>query len=177
MLLLPAVLLGATYGIDNGVGLTPPMGWRHWKAFAAHISQEIMENMMDEMVKQYPDGEGGTVSLKDIGYLYAGLDDHWQNCTRTCANGTVPVKSPPTAHQIPSWYMNNDYDYQGCENEFHNGTNNTGSHVPPWYDEVTGMPIIDTHRFPDMKGMVAKAHGMGLRAGWYFGNYQWRDGK
>lgn len=52
MLLLPAVLLGATYGIDNGVGLTPPMGWRHWKAFAAHISQEIMENMMDEMVKQ-----------------------------------------------------------------------------------------------------------------------------
>lgn len=36
MLLLPAVLLGATYGIDNGVGLTPPMGWRHWKAFAAN---------------------------------------------------------------------------------------------------------------------------------------------
>ena len=33
---------------------------------------------------------------------YAGLDDHWQNCTRTCANGTVPVKSPPTAHQCHS---------------------------------------------------------------------------
>ena len=53
MLLVPALLLGATHGIDNGVGLTPPMGWRHWKAFAAHISQDIMESMMDEMVKQY----------------------------------------------------------------------------------------------------------------------------
>ena len=29
--------------IDNGIGLTPPMGWRHWKAFYADISQEIME--------------------------------------------------------------------------------------------------------------------------------------
>jgi len=29
--------------IDNGVGVTPPMGWRHWKAFYADISQDIME--------------------------------------------------------------------------------------------------------------------------------------
>ena len=42
----------AHHGIKsfNGVGLTPPMGWRYWKAFAAHISQEIMENMMDELM-------------------------------------------------------------------------------------------------------------------------------
>ena len=44
----------------------------------------------------------------------------------------------------------------------------------PWYTE-TGVPVVDTHRFPDLKGMVSKAHGMGLRAGWYFGNYQCRD--
>ena len=50
--------------------------------------------MMDEMAKPYPvAGEDGMVSLKDLGYLYVGLDDHWQNCTIHCANGTV----------IPSW--------------------------------------------------------------------------
>jgi hypothetical protein len=27
-------------------GLTPPMGWRAWKAFYAHINQDIMEEMM-----------------------------------------------------------------------------------------------------------------------------------
>jgi hypothetical protein len=47
----------------------------------------------------------------------------------------------------------------------------------PWYSDGTdgnpyGTPYIDMVRFPDMKGMVKKAHGMGLRAGWYMGNYQ-----
>ena len=29
-----------------------------------------------------------------------------------------------------------------------------------------GTPQVDRERFPDMKGMVSKAHGLGLRAGW-----------
>ena len=37
--------------------------------------------------------KGKNVALKDLGYLYAGLDDHWQNCTTICGNGTV----------VPSW--------------------------------------------------------------------------
>ena len=86
-----------------------------------------------------------------------GLDDHWQNCTRTCSNGTV----------IPSWRTHNNFDYQGCDN-------NTGSWATPWYDD-DGAPQVDEHRFPDLKGMNAKAHQLGLRVGWYFGNYQCRD--
>ena len=117
---------------------------------------------MDEMARPRP-VDGIPTSLKDLGYLYVGLDDHWQNCTRLCANGTT----------IPSWYTHNEFDYQGCDNKWHNGTNNTGSKVFPWYDQ-DGNPKVDTHRFPDLKGMVARAHSMGLRAGWYFGNYQCR---
>jgi hypothetical protein len=125
-----------------------------------------MENMAEEMVKKH-DVDGVPMSLKDLGYLYVGLDDHWQNCTRTCANGTV----------IPSWYtrgwyVHNNFDYMGCGSEQH--PNNTGSHVPPWYHD-DGTPQVDMHRFPDLKGMNDKFHGMGLRAGWYMGNYQCRD--
>jgi hypothetical protein len=40
-----------------------------------------------------------------------------------------------------------------------------------WYDEK-GAPRVDTVRFPNMRGMVQKAHALGLRAGWYMGNYQ-----
>ena len=39
LLLLPLRLTPAA----GCAGLTPPMGWRHWKAFYAHISQGIME--------------------------------------------------------------------------------------------------------------------------------------
>ena len=31
----------------------------------------------------------------------------------------------------------------------------------------TISPVVDTNLFPDMKGMVAQIHAMGLRAGWY----------
>ena len=92
--------------------------------------------------------------LIDSLLLAVGLDDHWQNCTRTCANGTV----------IPSWLVTNGFDYQSCENKT-GYPNNTGSTVPPWYAE-DGSPRVDMHRFPNLKGMVDKAHAMGLRAGW-----------
>jgi len=156
-----SALVGIGESIDNGVGLTPPMGWRHWKAFGADISQQIMENMMNELVTKYPVAGGEPTSLAELGYLYVGLDDHWQNCTTVCANGTV----------IPSWEYNGG-GYINCDNT-------TGQKQFPWYSNGSdgtglpyGTPIIDHHRFPDMKGMVSKAHSMGLRAGWYFGNYQ-----
>jgi hypothetical protein len=47
--------------------------WRHWKAFYAEISQDIMEDMMGEMVKKWPvdDGRGHRTptSLMNLGYL------------------------------------------------------------------------------------------------------------
>eukprot|EP00039_Didymoeca_costata_P003318 m.66805 g.66805 ORF g.66805 m.66805 type:complete len:651 (+) comp11839_c0_seq3:243-2195(+) len=159
VLLLLVVVIHQSKAVDNGIGLTPPMGWRHWKAFYGDINQNIMQTIMDEMSTKR-DVDGVPTSLKDLGYLYVGLDDHWQNCTRLCPNGTV----------IPSWLLENG-DYGHCDNKWHNGTNDTGSIVYPWYTEE-GKPIVDTHRFPDLGGMVSYAHAKGLRAGWYFGNYQ-----
>ena len=48
-------------------------GWRAWKAFYAHISQDILEQMADELAKKY-DVDGVPTSLADLGYLYVGLD-------------------------------------------------------------------------------------------------------
>jgi len=71
---------------------------------------------------------------------------------------------------VPSWRPNGeDYNYQCCRGP--DGACVPGSTTLPWYDD-DGTPHVDTHRFPDMKGMVDKAHSQGLRAGWYFGNYQ-----
>ena len=96
-------------------------------------------------------GSKETSLCEGFGYCDVGLDDHWQNCTRTCANGTV----------IPSWLTHNDFSYLDC-------LNNTGSKVPPWH-APDGTPLVDMHRFPDLRGMTAFAHARGLRPGWYFG--------
>ena len=143
------------------------MGWRHWKAFYAHIDQSIMEDIMEEMAAKHL-VDGVPTSLADLGYKYVGLDDHWQNCTTVCPNGTV-VPSYAVVHKANG---QTDYDYQGCVNA-------TGGKVPgareiPWYSDGTdlaqgpyGTPQWDTHRFPDVRGMVAKGHSLGLRPGWY----------
>lgn len=170
---LLASVAAAALAIDNGIGYTPPMGWRHWKAFYAHISQDIVETMMNELATQRP-VDGVPTSLQELGYLYVGLDDHWQNCTSVCPNGTV----------VPSWQPRPasagraaDYNYQGCRDA--SGALVAGSRTIPWYSDGTvasqgpyGTPQVDLVRFPDMHAMVAKAHALGLRAGWYFGNYQ-----
>lgn len=41
-LLLSGELLGAVEGIDNGLGLTPPLGWRAWLPYNKHITQALM---------------------------------------------------------------------------------------------------------------------------------------
>jgi len=35
------------------------------------------------------------------------------------------------------------------------------------YHDSTGAPVVDTERFPSLKGMTDYAHALGLSAGWY----------
>eukprot|EP00696_Hemimastix_kukwesjijk_P011490 gnl/Hemi2/24422_TR8211_c0_g1_i1.p1 gnl/Hemi2/24422_TR8211_c0_g1~~gnl/Hemi2/24422_TR8211_c0_g1_i1.p1 ORF type:complete len:435 (-),score=140.77 gnl/Hemi2/24422_TR8211_c0_g1_i1:163-1467(-) len=43
------------------------------------------------------------------------------------------------------------------------------------YHNASGFPVVNTTRFPDMAGMVAAAHALGLRAGFYGNNCDCRD--
>src|SRR5262249_21140253 len=51
---------------DNGVALTPPMGWN---SFACNVSEEMIKSMADAMVSS---------GMKDAGYQYVVIDDCWQ---------------------------------------------------------------------------------------------------
>ncbi len=59
-----------------------------------------------------------------------------------------------------------DDAYQKC----HAGVNNT-------FHDRDGKPVLDTNKFPDMKGMVDYIHGLGLKAGWYLNNCICREKK
>lgn len=66
--------------IDNGLGRTPPMGWRSWNLYGANVNQKLIEGIMDGMVSRKRCVDGVPTSLCDLGYCDVGLDDNWQTC-------------------------------------------------------------------------------------------------
>ena len=62
-----------TEPFDNGLALTPPMGWNSWNVFKENID----ENMLYDMAKAMKDS-----GLVDAGYNYFNLDDCWETKER-----------------------------------------------------------------------------------------------
>eukprot|EP00484_Ammonia_sp_Unknown_P010416 CAMPEP_0197075860 /NCGR_PEP_ID=MMETSP1384-20130603/211824_1 /TAXON_ID=29189 /ORGANISM="Ammonia sp." /LENGTH=387 /DNA_ID=CAMNT_0042514709 /DNA_START=26 /DNA_END=1189 /DNA_ORIENTATION=+ len=74
---LPAISL-ANWGLDNGMGLTPQMGWNSWNHYACNIDQDIVHSTIDSMV---------STGLSKYGYIYVNIDDCWAGSRM--ANGSV----------------------------------------------------------------------------------------
>lgn len=69
LLLLPWVCLGLDrLGLDNGLAMTPQMGWNSWNHFGCNINQTIVEETADAFV---------STGLKTFGYEYVNVDDCW----------------------------------------------------------------------------------------------------
>lgn len=58
---------------DNGVALTPPMGWSSWNLFRNKINEELILQTAKAMVDS---------GLAAAGYTYINLDDCWQSSAR-----------------------------------------------------------------------------------------------
>jgi len=58
---------------NNGVALTPPMGWSSWNTFRNNID----ENLIMETARALKD-----CGLVDSGYMYLNIDDCWQSSIR-----------------------------------------------------------------------------------------------
>jgi alpha-galactosidase len=48
---------------------TPPMGWNSWNKFACNVSEDLIKQTANAMVKS---------GMKDAGYQYVVIDDCWQ---------------------------------------------------------------------------------------------------
>ncbi len=87
---VPAVTLAAqtpAHALDNGLALTPPMGWNDWNSFGCDVSAQLVEQTADVMV-----GSG----MKAAGYRYVNIDDCWMSHSRDASGSLVPdqVKFP-----------------------------------------------------------------------------------
>ncbi len=59
----------AAPALDNGLALTPPMGWNSWNKFACDVSETLIKSVADAMA---------TNGMRDAGYQYVIIDDCWQ---------------------------------------------------------------------------------------------------
>jgi alpha-galactosidase len=80
-------LADTSRALDNGLALTPPMGWNSWNKFGCNVSEDLIKSMADGMVSS---------GMKDAGYQYVVIDDCWQ--VRRDENGNIV----PDAERFPS---------------------------------------------------------------------------
>ena len=72
--------------LDNGLARTPPMGWNSWNKFQCNVSESLIRELADAMVR---------TGMKDAGYHYLVIDDCWQ--VSRDANGNIV----PDAQHFP----------------------------------------------------------------------------
>ncbi|GIY86114.1 alpha-N-acetylgalactosaminidase [Caerostris darwini] len=97
-ILLLCIFPSLLHTLDNGVALTPPMGWLSWERFTCNtncadnldecISEKLYMDMADRLVS---DG------FKDAGYEFVNVDDCWMDMAR---DDTNKLKSDP--NRFPS---------------------------------------------------------------------------
>ncbi|CAG9795582.1 unnamed protein product [Diatraea saccharalis] len=83
--------VSSTVALDNGLALTPPMGWLTWERFRCIIDCKTypMECISENLIKRTVDlmvSDG----YRDAGYEYVGIDDCWLEKTRGPDGRLVP---------------------------------------------------------------------------------------
>ncbi|KAK6544319.1 hypothetical protein TWF694_001019 [Orbilia ellipsospora] len=82
-----AMVLKTIHAIDNGLALTPQMGWNTWNTFACNINEDTILGAAKALKK---------LKLDEYGYHYVVMDDCWSLHQRN-ATGYLqydPVKFP-----------------------------------------------------------------------------------
>ncbi|KAH3764490.1 hypothetical protein Pelo_3596 [Pelomyxa schiedti] len=96
VVVLIAACCGAVYALNNGLGLTPQMGWNSWNHFGCDINEDLIKGTIDQLV---------STGLAAAGYKYVNLDDCWQ--TERTADGTIVAD--PGSLSMESYTQDHSY--------------------------------------------------------------------
>ena len=89
-------LAGNARALDNGLALTPPMGWDSWNHFACHVSERDIRGITDSLVSS---------GMRDAGYQYVIVDDCWQGPRDAAGALTADPKSFPSGIKALADYV------------------------------------------------------------------------
>ena len=78
------LIASKTLALNNGLALTPQMGWNSWNHFHCNINESVVKATADAIVAK---------GLDKFGYVYVNIDDCWAKSRD--ANGNI-VPDPAT---------------------------------------------------------------------------------
>lgn len=67
-------------GLDDGLAIQPPMGFRTWNGYDGDIDETLIKSIIVALTKRTRSVNGVPTSLSDLGYYRLGIDDGWQAC-------------------------------------------------------------------------------------------------
>eukprot|EP00729_Bicosta_minor_P003463 gene3463-10664_t len=73
-------LASYAYALDNGLAVTPPMGWRSWNCYHGDVTDGKILLTVDAITAKNRMVDGVAHSMADLGYQHVGIDDGWQAC-------------------------------------------------------------------------------------------------
>jgi alpha-galactosidase len=82
--------------LENGLALTPPMGWNSWNRFGCTVSEDLVKSAADTLVSS---------GMKDAGYEYVVIDDCWQVSRDAAGNIVADAKSFPSGIKALADYV------------------------------------------------------------------------
>ncbi|KAJ9143812.1 Alpha-galactosidase [Pleurostoma richardsiae] len=84
LLVSPLLLACLSRAADNGLAITPQMGWDNWNAFGCDVSESLLASTAERIV---------SLGLRDLGYQYVVLDDCWSSGRSRGTNGTLEANT------------------------------------------------------------------------------------
>ncbi|HEY5087186.1 MAG TPA: glycoside hydrolase family 27 protein, partial [Gemmatimonadaceae bacterium] len=75
--------------LDNGLALTPPMGWNSWNHFGCNVNESLIMETADSMAAN---------GMREAGYRYVVIDDCWQ--VSRAGDGTIVADPARFPHGI-----------------------------------------------------------------------------
>ena len=129
-----------------------------WNLFAGKNDDSTMRAMMHAFVDKSRSVDGSPTSLAEIGYLSVGMDDGYQLCNCSGSHGQEDLY-PHSLYNVSCSGDNPGQEANAC----HDGR-------CTWHNQSDGRPMIDTLKFPDLKGLVAYGHSLALQVGFYLNN-------
>jgi alpha-galactosidase len=75
--------INSIFNLNNGLALTPPMGFNTWNQFLCNINESLIIQMIDSVIR---------FGYKDAGYQYINIDDCWHENVRD-SNGRLQANS------------------------------------------------------------------------------------
>ncbi|KAG8200953.1 hypothetical protein JTE90_020591 [Oedothorax gibbosus] len=145
---------GSACTLNNGLALTPPMGWLAWERFKCNtdcendpdncISEKLFMRMADVLIKE---------GYRDAGYLYVNLDDCWM-ARRRDQKGNLVADPERFPHGIKflADYMHTKGLRLGIYQNF-------GLKTCMQYPGIAGHLEKDTKSFADWKVDMVKLDG------------------